>query len=186
MDPVDRAFAAAPRAAFLPPERRADASLDAPVPLGHGSTCSQPRTVDDMLRLLDVRPGMKVLDIGAGSGWTTALLAELTGPAGQVLGLEIVRPIAALGAANVRRHGRSWAWVELAPPGVLGAPAQAPFDRILVSADAATVPDELVGQLSVDGAMVLPVEGTMTRVRRHPGEAPTVTRHGAYRFVPLQ
>lgn len=139
-----------------------------------------------MLRLLDVRPGMNVLDIGAGSGWTTALLAELTGPAGQVLGLEIIRPVAARGAANVRRHGRSWARIELAPPGVLGAPALAPFDRILVSADAAMVPEELVGQLSADGAMVLPVAGTMIRVRLQPGGARLVTRHGAYRFVPLR
>ena len=79
MDRVAAAFEAAPRADFLPRRERRRASYDGPLAIGHGQTNSQPRTVDDMLRLLGVRPGDRVLDVGAGSGWSTALLAHLTG-----------------------------------------------------------------------------------------------------------
>src|SRR5699024_7586638 len=76
-----------PRARFLPASHRHLAGQDAPLPIGDGQTNSQPTTVADMLRLLDVREGNRVLDLGAGSGWTTALLAHLVGPDGEVLGV---------------------------------------------------------------------------------------------------
>src|SRR5699024_7069284 len=74
-DAVARAFAAVPRESFLPPAQRRRADHDGPIDIGHGQTNSQPLTVAAMLRLLDVRPRQRVLDVGAGSGWTTALLA---------------------------------------------------------------------------------------------------------------
>ena len=77
---LDDAFAAVPRADFLPPDQRAYAHQDRPLAIGFGATNSQPWTVRYMLRLLDARPGDRVLDVGSGSGWTTALLAHLTGP----------------------------------------------------------------------------------------------------------
>ncbi len=86
MDPVDAAFDATPRRDFLPLGVRHRAAYDGPLAIAAGQTSSQPRTVDAMLRLLDVRPGQRVLDVGAGSGWTTALLAHLVGPTGSVLG----------------------------------------------------------------------------------------------------
>ena len=79
MDAVDAAFLAVPRTGFLPRSQRRRADFDGPLTIGHGQTNSQPRTVDAMLRLLDVRPGQRVLDVGSGSGWSTALLAHLTG-----------------------------------------------------------------------------------------------------------
>src|SRR3954447_7518916 len=100
-----------------------------------------------MLRLLDVHPGQRILDVGSGSGWTTALLAHLTGPAGSVLGVEIEPELVAWGAANVCAAGVPSATIRLADAAVRGAPDQAPYDRILVSADAWELPDELVGQL---------------------------------------
>jgi len=87
MDAVADAFEAHPRAGFLPRLARRRAGHDGPIQIGRGQTNSQPRTVADMLRLLDVRPGQRVLDVGAGSGWTTALLAHLTGPDGTVVGV---------------------------------------------------------------------------------------------------
>ncbi len=183
MDPVDAAFDATPRRDFLPPGVRRRASYDGPLAIAAGQTNSQPRTVDDMLRLLDVRPGQRVLDVGAGSGWTTALLAHLVGPSGSVLGVELEPQLVAFGAANLARFDRPWASVRLATPGVLGDPAGAPYDRILVSAEPAQLPAELVDQLTDDGVMVIPVAGTMLRVT-NPGAV--VTRHGRYRFVPLR
>ena len=101
MDAVTAAFEAVPRVDFLPAGQRRCASYDGPLAIGHDQTNSQPRTVAAMLRLLDVQPGMKVLDVGAGSGWTTALLAQLTGPTGLVLGVELEPDLVAWGSANL-------------------------------------------------------------------------------------
>ena len=184
MDEVAAAFAAVPRAGFLPGPARRRASYDGPISIGHGQTNSQPRTVEAMLRLLDVRPGCRVLDVGSGSGWTTALLAHLTGPTGSVLGVEIVPDLVAAGATGLRATGYRWAEIERADPDVLGRPGRAPFDRILVSAAATTLPEELVDQLVDGGRLVIPVAGTMLLVVRH-GSDRVVTEHGSYRFVPL-
>ena len=185
---VDKAFAAIDRADFLRPHDRADAGYDGPISIGHGQTNSQPRTVYAMLDLLDVRPGQKVLDVGSGSGWTTALLALVVGRFGKVLGVELEPDLAAWGAENLARQDLPWASIRAADPDVLGIPAEAPFDRILVSAAARSLPAKLVEQLTDDGVMVVPVNATMTRVLRT-GSDPAdvdITSHGAYSFVPLR
>ena len=184
MDVVSDAMQAVSRAAFLPGNARSRASFDGPIQIGHGQTNSQPRTVEAMLRLLDVRPGQQVLDVGAGSGWTTALLAELTGPSGSVLGVELVPELAEWGAANVAATSYDWASIRVAKPDVLGLPEAAPYDRILVSAEASSMPQSLVDQLGEEGRLVVPVRGTMLLVVRR-GVETDVTQHGSYRFVPL-
>lgn len=183
MDAVTAAFSAHPREAFLPSEQRRRASYDGPIEIGHGQTNSQPRTVEAMLRLLDVHPGQRVLDVGSGSGWTAALLAHLVGPTGSVAGVELEPSLVGFGAANLAATGQPWASIVAAVPGVLGLPDGAPYDRILVSASPRSLPGELVDQLADDGVMVIPVGGTMLRVSM-PG--PVVTEHGGYRFVPLR
>lgn len=184
VDRVDEAFEAVPRTGFLPRRARRWASFDGPIEIGHGQTNSQPRTVANMLRLLEVREGQRVLDVGAGSGWTTALLAWLTGPDGRVHGVEIVPELAIVGAANLSATHQPWASVEVAVPWVLGLPEVAPFDRILVSAQPAELPDQLVEQLAEGGRLVIPVAGTMLLVEKTGGGI-EVSRHGSYRFVPL-
>jgi protein-L-isoaspartate(D-aspartate) O-methyltransferase len=185
---VDAAFDAVDRAEFLRPKDRIVADLDEPLSIGLGQTNSQPRTVRNMLRLLEVETGHRVLDVGSGSGWTSALLARLVGPTGSVLGVELEPDLAAWGAENLGRQDIPWASIRPADPDVLGVPAEAPFDRILVSASARRMPDELVEQLTHDGIMVVPVGATMTRVRRTGPDAGDVdvTTHGSYSFVPLR
>ncbi len=183
---VADAFAAAPRANFLPAAVRNRAAVDAPLPIGHGATNSQPWTVRFMLEKLGVPAGARVLDVGSGSGWTTALLAHLTGPAGSVLGVELVPELVELGRRNLAASDLPWARIEQAVSGVLGRPEDGPFDRILVSADAGTVPAQLEEQLAVGGRMVLPAAGVMwtvtrdrERLRREPDQ------EHLFSFVPL-
>jgi protein-L-isoaspartate(D-aspartate) O-methyltransferase len=185
VDRVVEAFAAVPREMFLPERERRSAAYDEPLPIGHGQTNSQPRTVESMLRLLDVKPGHKVLDVGSGSGWTTALLATLTGPSGRVLGVELEPELVEFGSANLDACDLPWASIHEARPGVLGLPSAAPYHRILVSAMALELPEDLVDQLHTGGVMVIPVHGTMLRVARSM-RGTSVTRHGSYRFVPLR
>lgn len=184
MDRVSEAFQQIPRAYFLPPEQRDWAAQDRALPIAEGQSNSQPRTVEAMLRLLQVRSGDRVLDVGSGSGWTTALLGWLVGPKGSVLGLELRHRLVEFGRGNLAGLHRPGVRIEVARPDVLGAPDCAPFDRILVSASAQTLPNALVDQLGDDGIMVCPVGNTMIRVRRSPTGV-ELSQHGAYRFVPL-
>ncbi|NYD40153.1 protein-L-isoaspartate O-methyltransferase family protein [Nocardioides panaciterrulae] len=185
-DRVAAAFAACPRARFLPAGQQRRADFDGPIQIGHGQTCSQPRTVEAMLRLLEVRPGQRVLDVGSGSGWTTALLAHLTGPAGTVVGVEIEPELVRFGADHLARTGQPWARIAPAVEGVLGWPAQAPYDAILVSAGARALPAEMVDQLAAPGRLVIPVAGWMLLVEKDTAGEVRTGRHGSYRFVPLR
>jgi protein-L-isoaspartate(D-aspartate) O-methyltransferase len=185
MDAVAAAFSAFPREGFLREGERRRSGYDGPLPIGEGQTNSQPRTVAAMLRLLDVAPGQRVLDVGSGSGWTTALLAHLVGREGEVYGVELEPSLVDFGSANLAATGQPWARIVQAEPGVLGVPDHAPYDRILVSAEPARLPQALVDQLADGGRLVIPVSGTMTLVVRD-GDDTTQTRHGSYRFVPLR
>lgn len=185
-DLVEQTMRLVAREDFLPPDQRALAGRDGPLPLGDGQTCSQPRTVAAMLRLLEVAEGHRVLDVGAGSGWTTALLARLVGPSGTVVGVELLGRLARWAADNVAAQGTGWARVVEAESGVLGMPALGPYDRVLVSAEARELPHALVDQMASGALMVTPVAGEMWRVRRAADGTVEVSRHGAYRFVPLR
>ena len=189
---VAQAFEAVPRVLFLPEGQRRHAARDEPLPIGLGQTNSQPTIVRTMIELLEVEPGHRVLDVGAGSGWTTALLAHLVGPTGRVSGVERIPSLLELARVNLAREElaalRGRLSVELSRPGVLGLPDQAPFDRVLVSAAARALPQVLVEQLAPAGVMVAPVAGRVVRVRPGVGGGVggvEVEQLGHCRFVPL-
>jgi protein-L-isoaspartate(D-aspartate) O-methyltransferase len=148
------AFARVPRALFVPERHRAEADEDRPLPIGFGQTISQPYVVAYMTERLRLSGGERVLEVGTGSGYQTAILALL---AAEVFSVEIVPELAerarevllgALGLANVRlRTG----------DGAAGWAEEAPFDRILVTAAAPAVPPALAAQLAPGGRMLLPV-----------------------------
>ncbi|MGM1029172.1 MAG: protein-L-isoaspartate O-methyltransferase family protein [Actinomycetota bacterium] len=179
---VQLAMAAAPRACFLPRVARHLADVDRPVGIGWDATNSQPSTVARMLELLDAGPGHRVLDVGAGSGWTTAILEQL---GADVLGVELVPELVEVANGNLAALG-SRSRVRPATPHILGLPDAAPFDRILVSADLGRMPDALVAQLTEGGRMVAPVAGRMTVVDVRGGQPTVREDRGRYAFVPLR
>jgi protein-L-isoaspartate(D-aspartate) O-methyltransferase len=183
---IDEAFAAVRRTDFLPEDQRPYAAEDRALPIGHRQTNSQPTTVRAMLGLLDPRPGQRILDVGSGSGWTTALLGHLVGPSGSVLGLELVPELVEWSQQNLAAYAMPWATIEQADAEVLGRPAHAPYDRILVSAESRRLPQPLADQLGADGRMVIPVSGRLLVAQRSQDGTLEQRRVGHYQFVPLR
>lgn len=181
---INNAFTAYPREKFLPGDVRLKAHLDLPVPIGYEQTNSQPSTVRRMLTWLDVQTDQTVLDIGYGSGWTTALLSYLVGTNGQVYAVEKVPELVEFGKQNCKQAGVTNA--EFFEAGeVFGLPDYAPYDRILVSATARNLPEELVDQLAVGGRMVIPVKNSVYVVTKQRDGSVDITEHHGYAFVPL-
>ena len=153
--PVLRAMGRVPRHQFVPSGVEDMAYADRPLPIGHGQTISQPYIVALMTELLGVGRGAVVLEIGTGSGYQAAVLAEL---GAKVYTIEIVPPLAEAAAARLARLGYGAAEARLGD-GYYGWPAHAPFDGIVVTAAASHVPPPLVEQLRPGGRMVIPVGG---------------------------
>lgn len=150
---VLRAMRKVPRHLFVEEALIPQAYEDHPLPIGHGQTISQPYVVAWMTELLEVGPGMKVLEIGTGSGYQAAILAEL---GAYVYSIERVRPLYQMARQRLAdmRYTRARLKVD---DGTLGWPDEAPFDRILVTAGGPKVPAPLVAQLAEGGRMVIPV-----------------------------
>ena len=165
-----------PRELFVPLEERAHAYDDSALPIGRGQTISQPYVVALTCSALRLRGHERVLDVGTGSGYQAAVLAEL---AASVVGVERIPELAAAARRNLADAG---ARVEvLEGDGAAGIPERAPFDAIAVAAAAHDLPAALVDQLAPGGRMVIPLRHELVLVT--PG--PTTTTLGPVRFVPL-
>lgn len=181
---VDDAFETVYRQDFLPEEVRSRAHEDRPLPIGYGQTNSQPSTVRQMLVWLDVEPGQRILDVGSGSGWTTALLSQLVGKDGTVHAVELVPELVQYGRENCERVGITNATFHEAGE-ALGLRQLAPFDRILVSASASSMPTDLFEQLAAPGKLVVPVGNSIYEIEKDTMGEITTTEHTGYVFVPL-
>ena len=174
------------RELFVPEVLRPLAYCNIPLSIGHGQTISQPQMVAAATAALQLRGDERVLEVGAGSGYQAAILGELL-PFGHALAVERIPALAAAARRNLTAAGIDNVSVHLAGP-VLGAPDHAPFDAILVSAAAPSVPDALLAQLAPAGRIVIPVgsrdQQTLTQVRLTPN-GPTVRELGHCRYVPL-
>jgi protein-L-isoaspartate(D-aspartate) O-methyltransferase len=155
LDPrVLQALLRVPRESFVPPDLAACAYDNRPLPIGHGQTISQPLVVAVMTHLLHLQPASRVLEVGTGSGYQTALLAEL---AAEVVTIEVVEALAREARARLEAQGYVNIRFEIGDGGA-GCPARAPFDAILVTAAAArTIPPALVEQLAPGGRLVIPL-----------------------------
>lgn len=153
------AFEKINRKDFLLPEYSNEAEIDIALPIGYRQTNSQPATVVFMLELLQPKTGDKILDVGSGSGWTTALLAEIVGNQGKVYGIERIPEVKNFGEENVSKYNfiKMGRVKIICGDGYAGLPKYAPFDKILVSASALEAPPQLLAQLKIGGRMVIPV-----------------------------
>jgi protein-L-isoaspartate(D-aspartate) O-methyltransferase len=147
------ALAKVPREEFVPPESRAASYEDGPLPIGSGQTISQPYIVAFMTEQLRPKPSDRVLEVGTGSGYQAAILAELVS---EVYSIEIVEPLAKNAEATLQRLGYKNVQVKIGD-GYKGWPEAAPFDAIIVTCAPDKVPQPLVDQLKDDGRMVIPV-----------------------------
>jgi protein-L-isoaspartate(D-aspartate) O-methyltransferase len=183
---VAEAFATIDRADFVLPGTDDQMTYsDHSLSIHYGQTISQPSTVAFMLELLKPQRREKILDVGTGSGWTSALLGHIVGRHGHVYGVEIVPELVLFGRANVSKYHGEWVTISQARHGHVGDPAHAPYDRILVSAAAQEVPQELLEQLKIGGAMVIPVHNDIVRIYKRNTEEYEIQRFGGFVFVPL-
>lgn len=178
------AFLRCDRILFVPEALRNEAYGDYPLQIGSGQTISQPSTVAIMLEMLSPKPGEKVLDIGSGSGWTTALLASAVGEKGYVEGVERLETLVEYARANLRKAGIQNASIEHTQTSEPGKPGHR-YDRILVSASAAHMPRKLLDQLNPEGVLVIPVRESLWRIARHADGTVDAFEFPGFRFVPL-
>jgi protein-L-isoaspartate(D-aspartate) O-methyltransferase len=179
------AMARVPRHEFLNPQRWNEAYADHPVIIPEEQTTSQPYMIASMLQVAQVQPGDRTLEVGAGSGYQTALLAEL---AAQVFAVERYESLAAQAREALARLGYKNATV-ITGDGSLGAPQFAPFDAIVVSAAAPRIPPSLTQQLAPGGRLAIPVgdenQQMLQLARKQPDGSITVHDIEGCKFVPL-
>jgi len=182
---IKKALMVVDRKNFVPEKLSDEAYLDEPLPLAEGQTISQPTTVVIMLELLDVKSGQKVLDIGAGSGWVSCLLAYLAGNDGRVYAYETKRVVGAMGQKNVKNSefdnlkyiidNAADRWKE-----------NAPYDRIHSGAAFSKIPEELTRSLKIGGILVAPTQdGYVKKIMRTRENEFKIEEHFGFSFVPF-
>ncbi|AFG37886.1 protein-L-isoaspartate(D-aspartate) O-methyltransferase [Spirochaeta africana] len=186
---VLEAMAAIPRELFIEPGLADQAYANRPLSIGYGQTISQPYTVAFMAELLRLQPGMRVLEIGGGCGYSAAILGQLVRPGGIVYSLERLPSLAERGRRNLTACGSDEVRLRAAD-GSEGLPEHAPYDAIVIAAAAVHIPPRLQHQLGEHGRLLLPLQppghhaAEMTLIERR-GDSFISSSHGLFQFVPL-
>lgn len=193
---VIRALRQVPREPFLPENVRANAAVDCPLPIGSGQTASAPHMVSIMDEALELEVGHKVLEVGGGSGWHAATIAEIVAPSnapkeewGHVFTVERIAELAAFAKHNITKAGYEDRVTIIHQDGTLGYTEEAPYERILVAAAGPEVPKPLIEQLDDEGILLVPVGGaqfyqSLIRIRKSKGKL-VKENLGGVAFVPL-
>ncbi len=184
---VLRAMLRVPRHRFVPEYEQRAAYMDRPLEIGHGQTISAPHMVAIMCEILELAEGHKVLEIGAGSGYNAAVMAELVGKSGHIYTVERIEPLVNFAKKNLKETGYDNVTV-LLENGSLGYPRYAPYDRIAVTCAAPDIPETLLEQLKPGGIMVIPVGSysqELIRVKKDSNGKINRKKKGDVIFVPM-
>ena len=182
-----KAFQIIKRIDFLPEDMKNLAESNEALPIGYGQTISQPLVVAFMLEQLQPEPGDKILDIGSGSGWTSALLGEIVGEKGRVIAIDAIPELKEFGEKNTAKYNfiKTKRVEFICADGSMGYPKEAPFDKILVSAATQKeVPNAWKSQLKVGGRIVTPIGSSIwlfVKKSKKEGDEPSVHLHSAPR-----
>ncbi|PIV65139.1 MAG: protein-L-isoaspartate O-methyltransferase [Candidatus Nealsonbacteria bacterium CG01_land_8_20_14_3_00_12] len=185
---IIEAFRRIKRVDFLPKDLEDLAELNEALPIGYGQTISQPLVVAFMLEQLEPKEGDKILDIGSGSGWTSALLGEIVGKKGRVIAIDIIPELVEFGKNNVAKYN----FIEkgivefICADGSKGYKKEAPYDGILVSAAAQTeVPRAWKEQLKIGGRIVTPIGSSIWLFTKKSESKFEEIEYPGFAFVPL-
>lgn len=181
---LEDAFKTIDRVNFVLEDYKVEAYEDYPFPIGFNQTISQPTTVVFMLELMDLKSGENVLDVGSGSGWTTALIAEMIKPRGKVWGVEIIPELVEFGGKNLVKYNLPNAKIFQAGKKI-GFSEHSPYDKILVSAEAQDLPQELLEQLKIGGIIVIPIKNTLYKIEKLASGKTKENAFPGFVFVPL-
>ncbi len=186
---IINAFKKVPRHEFIPKNIRNYAYTDQPLSIGHGQTISAPSMIAIMLESLDLKVGQKVLEVGTGSGYNAALIAEIVGHKGEVVSIERIYELAEFGRANLERTGYGWVNV-IVGDGTCGYEKETSWNRILVTACTPNLPEPLLKQLKVRGKLGAPVgqhymSQTWIVAEKRAKEELKIEDRGGCSFVPL-
>lgn len=187
---IIEAFEKVDRKDFVPEELKDKAYLNTPLPIGYGQTISQPLTVAFMLELLQPQAGDKILEVGSGSGWQTALLAHIVSGGnerGKVIAVELIPELMIFGRKNVAKYG-------FIKKGVVefhsfnatkGMPENAPFNKIISAASGGEIPQAWKEQLAIGGRLVAPVKGSIVLLTKKSETEFKAEEYPGFAFVPL-
>lgn len=180
------AFKYVDRIDFVPEEFKKSAYLNQPLPIGYNQTISQPLTVAFMLEILGPKAGDRVLDIGAGSGWQSALLAHIVGETGKVTAIEIIPELKEFAENNISKYKDLKQRIRIIlADGSKGYVSEAPFDRIIAAAAGDDIPGSWKKQLKVGGRIVAPVGNNIVVMDKISPKKFNIKEYPGFAFVPL-
>lgn len=184
---IIEAFSRIKRIDFLPSQLKNLAEVNEALPIGYGQTISQPLVVAFMFELLQPKKGEKILDIGAGSGYSSALLGQIVGKKGKVIAIEIIPELVEFGKRNVAKYNfiKKGIVKFILNDGLKGYKKEAPFDKILCSAQASFLPPGWKDQLKIGGRIVTPIHSSIWLFKKISPKKLESKEYPGFAFVPL-
>lgn len=177
-----KAFSIVKRENFVPHNLENMAYEDTPLPIGEGQTISQPYTIAVMFSLLELKKGQKVLEIGSGCGYASALMSEIVGPHGKIFGIERVNELVQKSRKNLKDYKNIKIYNK---NGFFGFPKYAPFDRVIISASCREIPKKVIMQVKNNGIIVAPVGESLIAYKKFNNQLKIKKEIPGFIFVPF-